>query len=187
MIYMIKYKSKINFLFWGKKGKYNITDKLCYTIVKMNFIQKAENQNKIKNLSQINCDYYENIVEYLQNNLLEEKVQYNNYSIGDIVFVQKYKYRSGKIGNSHMFVIVDFKEQAGILLYFGMLISSKIEKLVYKSNKLLQKDNQNNLKKNSIIKTDAIYKIFTKNILLKIGNIDKTKVENYKKNLLNSN
>ena len=44
-----------------------------------------------------------------------------------------------------------------------------------------------NLKENSIIKTDVIYKIFTKNILLKIGNIDKTKVDIYKNYLINNN
>ena len=49
-----------------------------------------------------------------------------------------------------------------------MLISSKIEKLKYKFNKYIKKDNKNNLKTDSIVKTDVIYKIFTKNILLKI-------------------
>ncbi|CDA30130.1 unknown [Clostridium sp. CAG:492] len=68
-----------------------------------------------------------------------------------------------------------------------MLISSKIEKLKYKFNKYIKKDNKNNLKTDSIVKTDVIYKIFTKNILLKIGNIDKTKVDIYKNYLINNN
>ena len=50
-----------------------------------------------------------------------------------------------------------------------------------------KKDNKNNLKTDSIVKTDVIYKIFTKNILLKIGNIDKTKVDIYKNYLINNN
>ena len=68
-----------------------------------------------------------------------------------------------------------------------MILSSKIGKISYKANKLIQKDKENNLSKDSIIKTDVIYKIFTKNILLKIGNIDKTKVEIYKNCLINGN
>ena len=68
-----------------------------------------------------------------------------------------------------------------------MLISSKIENLKYKYNKYIKKDNKNNLKTDSIVKTDVIYKIFTKNILLKIGNIDKTKVDIYKNYLINNN
>ena len=68
-----------------------------------------------------------------------------------------------------------------------MLISSKTEKLKYKFNKYIKKDNKNNLKTDSIVKTDVIYKIFTKNILLKIGNIDKTKVDIYKNYLINNN
>ena len=68
-----------------------------------------------------------------------------------------------------------------------MLNSSKIEKLKYKFNKYIKKDNKNNLKTDSIVKTDVIYKIFTKNILLKIGNIDKTKVDIYKNYLINNN
>ena len=57
----------------------------------------------------------------------------------------------------------------------------------YKFNKYIKKDNKNNLKTDSIVKTDVIYKIFTKNILLKIGNIDKTKVDIYKNYLINNN
>ena len=84
-----------------------------------------------------------------------------------------------------MFLIVDMQNQKEKVMYYGMLISSKLEKLSFKANKFIQKDNENNLKKDSIIKTDVIYKIFTKNILLKIGNIDKTKVDIYKNYLIN--
>ena len=72
-------------------------------------------------------------------------------------------------------------------MYYGMLISSKLQKASFKYNKIIPKDNNNKLKQDSIIKTDVIYKIFTKNILLKIGNIDKTKVEIYKNYLINNN
>lgn len=153
----------------------------------LNFIQIARNKNKIKLLDDIKETTYDSLKEYLFEYVSEEYINYNNYKIGDIVFVQRYKYKNGTSGNNHMFLIVDKEEKEQNLLYFGMLISSKIGKISFKSNKYIQKDNQNNLKKDSIIKTDVIYKIFTKNILLKIGNIDKTKVEIYKNYLINNN
>lgn len=39
--------------------------------------------------------------------LKEEKENYKKYSIGDIVFVRKYKYKNGKDGKDHLFVIVE--------------------------------------------------------------------------------
>ncbi len=152
----------------------------------MNFIQIAQKENKIKSLEDIEESLCDSLKEYLYKCLLEENKPYNNYKIGDIIFVQKYKYKNGLLGNNHMFLIVDVQESRRSLIYFGMLISSKIQKISYKANKYIEKDNQNNLKKDSIIKTDAIYKIFTKNILLKIGNIDKTKVDIYKNYLINN-
>lgn len=152
----------------------------------MNFIQIAQKQNKIKSLEDIEYTLCDNTKECLYKYLSEENTQYNHYKIGDIIFVKKYKYKNGLLGNNHMFLIVDTQEDKKSLMYFGMLISSKIQKTSYKSNKYIEKDDQNNLKKDSIIKTDVIYKIFTKNILLKIGNIDKTKVEIYKNCLINN-
>ena len=72
-------------------------------------------------------------------------------------------------------------------LWFGMLISSKIDKIKYETNKLLEKDNKNNLKVNSIVKTDVIYKILNEQILFKIGQVDIDKVEEYKKSFYNYN
>lgn len=68
-----------------------------------------------------------------------------------------------------------------------MLISSKIDKIKYETNKLLEKDNKNNLKVNSIVKTDVIYKILNEQILFKIGQVDIDKVEEYKKSFYNYN
>lgn len=153
----------------------------------MDFIQIAKNRKKIKSLNDIKEPVYYNLKEYLFKYVSEEDIKYNDYKIGDIVFVQRYKYKNGTKGNNHMFLIVDSEKKEQNLLYFGMLISSKIEKTYFKSNKYIQKDKQNNLKKDSIIKTDVIYKIFTKNILLKIGNIDKTKVDIYKNYIINNN
>lgn len=153
----------------------------------MNFIQIAKSKNKIKSLEDLEETTYDSFKELLFQYVSEEYINYNNYKIGDIVFVQKYKYKNGSKGNNHMFLIVDTEETNQNLLYFGMLISSKIEKVYFKSNKYIKKDDKNNLKKDSIVKTDVIYKIFTKNILLKIGKIDKTKVDIYKNYLINNN
>ena len=61
--------------------------------------------------------------------------------------------------------------------YFGLLISSKLQKLQYKSNILLKRDDENGLEKDSIVKTDNIYKIDMEQILFKIGKVDLDKVE----------
>lgn len=146
----------------------------------MNFLEFAKLNNKIKNLDEI---LFESL-EYDDYNLYECGVNYNNYLIGDLVFVQKYKYKNGKLGRNHIFLIVDISIKNENVLYYGMILSSKVEKISYKANKLICKNSENNLRKDSIIKTDVIYKIFTKNILLKIGKIDKTKVEIYKNCLI---
>ena len=62
-----------------------------------------------------------------------------------------------------------------------MLVSSNLNKLKFKANKLLEKDKQNNLDKDSLVKTDIIYKIPTEQILFKIGIVSYEKIEEYKK------
>ena len=61
-----------------------------------------------------------------------------------------------------------------------MLISSKIEKLKYKFNKYIKKDNKNNLKTDSIVKTDVIYEIDQNNILFKIGRVNMEQIIEYR-------
>ena len=39
--------------------------------------------------------------------LKEESLEYNNYEIGDIVFVKEYYYSNGVKGKNHFFVIID--------------------------------------------------------------------------------
>ncbi len=102
-----------------------------------------------------------------------EKLElYNQYQVGDIVFVPKYKYSDNKEGHNHLFVIVDEDNRAVSMDKFCMLISSNLEKLKYRSNILLKKDNINNLMKDSIVKTDEIYRIKEFDIDKKIGKID---------------
>ena len=91
-----------------------------------------------------------------------------------------------KIGKDHLFVIIDQDNTAVPIENFGMLISSNLEKLKFNSNKLLKKDNINNLHKDSIVKTDVIYKISNEQILFKIGKVDNEKIEEYKKNFYNN-
>ena len=104
---------------------------------------------------------------------------YGNYKIGDIVYVSKYENI-----NKHLFVIVDEENRGVNIDYFCMLISSKLDKLKYKSNILLKKDNKNNLKKDSIIKTDNIYKINQENIDFLIGKVDIELINKFRYNLI---
>lgn len=64
-----------------------------------------------------------------------------------------------------------------------MLISSHLDKLKFNSNKLLLKNQLNNLKRDSIVKTDMVYKNKNENIMFKIGKVQKEVVEEYKKSL----
>ena len=116
----------------------------------------------------------------VENVLNEDSEIYSVYEIGDIVFVKEYTYSDGKIGNNHFFVIIDQNNTAVPIENFGMLISSNLEKLKFKANILLEKDNVNNLHKDSIVKTDVIYKILNEQILFKIGKVDSEKIEEYK-------
>ena len=91
------------------------------------------------------------------------------YKIGDIVFVNEYFYITGDRGKNHLFVIIDQDNLAVPIENFGMLISSDLNKLKYNSNVLLKRDENNNLNKDSIVKTDIVYRILNENILFKIG------------------
>lgn len=98
------------------------------------------------------------------------------YEVGDIVFVSKYEYDGGKKGENHLFVIIDDDNQLVPIEYFGMIVSSHREKAKdnskFKFNEPIDKNTQNNLNKDSIVKCDQIYSIPTKNIQFKIGQVD---------------
>ena len=122
-----------------------------------------------------------------ENVLREDEASYNvNYDIGDIVFVREYTYLDGKVGENHLFVIIDQDNTAVPIENFGMLISSNLEKIKFNANKLLEKDNLNNLRKDSIVKTDVIYKILNEQILFRIGKVDNEKIEEYKNSFYNN-
>lgn len=117
----------------------------------------------------------------IENVIKEDNETYNiDYEIGDIVFVREYMYSDGKIGNNHFFVIIDQDNTAVPIENFGMLISSNLDKLKFNANKLLEKDKMNNLHKDSIVKTDVVYKILNEQIIFKIGKVDDEKIQEYK-------
>lgn len=116
----------------------------------------------------------------VENVLMEEEEDYSFYNVGDIVYVKRYLYNDGTYGENHFFVIVEQNNYAVPIENFGMLISSKIEKLKYKSNIKLEKDELNKLDRDSIVKVDQIYRIDSKQILFKMGEVSIDKVEEYK-------
>lgn len=153
------------------------------------FMKFAYEQRKVKEVEKafeeypVMGEWHEGKIE---NVLCEESEAYNEYMIGDIVFVKQYQYENGKEGHNHLFVIIDQNNMAVPIENFGMLISSQLEKLKYQTNKLIKKDKQNGLNKDSIVKTDIIYKISNKQILFKIGEVDKEKIQEYKKSFYHS-
>lgn len=149
------------------------------------FLKIAYKYNKVKDLKeafeeyQVEEEWHKGKIENVLN---EDCKTYNiNYDIGDIVFVRQYVYSDGKIGNHHFFVMIDQDNTAVPIESFGMLISSNLDKLKFNTNKLLEKDKINNLHKDSIVKTDVIYKILNEQIVFKIGKVDIEKIEEYKK------
>lgn len=152
------------------------------------FVKNAYQHNKVKELKDafdeypVEEEWHEGKIE---NVLMESNEKYNYYNIGDIVFVNEYKYSDGTKGNNHLFVIIDQNNIAVPIENFGMLISSNIEKARFKGNILLEKDNENRLHKDSIVKTDVIYKILNEQILFKIGKVDASKIEEYKNSFNN--
>lgn len=147
------------------------------------FMRFAYKCNKVRDIREafeeypVEEEWHEGKIE---NVLRESDVEYNLYEIGDIVFVKKYYYPDGSKGENHFFVIIDQNNIAVPLENFGMLISSKLDKLKYEANILLEKSETNGLNRDSIVKTDIVYKILNNQIIFKIGRVDKNKVEEYK-------
>lgn len=138
---------------------------------KNGLVRELKDVPKEESLSEEEVKYYLN----------EESSVYNfPYKEGDIVFVSKYYYPSGEEGTNHLFVIIE-NNYAVSMEYFCFLISSQLQKLSYKENLYLPKSDKNKLRKDSIIKTDIIYRIEEKEINRKIGEVTKEELDNYKK------
>ena len=141
----------------------------------MNIIEIAKKNNLIKELKDV--DIVEDNSVYLN----EESNIYNfKYNVGDIVFVEKYNYNNGINGFNHLFLIIEDNYVIS-MDYFCLLISSQLDKLKYNTNLFLAKDEKNNLKKDSILKLDSIYRIENEDILFKVGEVTKEKLDIYRK------
>lgn len=155
-----------------------------------NFLKMAYKHGKVKNLEEAFKEFPAEEEWHkgnAENWLKEQKETYSvEYEIGDIVFVKEYVYPDGKIGKDHLFVIIDQNNMAVPIENFGMLISSNLNKLKFRANKLLEKDSVNNFNRKSIVKTDVVYKILNEQIIFKIGKVDSEKVEEYKKSFYDS-
>ena len=151
------------------------------------FLKKAIETGRVKDVEEawkdnpVEDEIHQGKVAYF---VAEESAEYNIYKTGDIVFVPTYKYENGEKGKNHLFVIIGQNNIAVTIENFGMLISSRLEKLKYNSNKFLEKTEENGLRADSIVKTDVIYKIKNEQILFKIGKVDMEKIEEYRKAFL---
>lgn len=152
------------------------------------FLKIAYKYNKVKEIDKafeeypVEEEWHEGKIE---NVLRENDAEYNVYNIGDIVFVKRYLYSNGTEGKNHFFVIIDKNNIAVPIENFGMLISSKLYKLKYPENKLIEKNEINGLDRDSIVKTDEIYKILDSQILFKIGCVEIKNIEEYKEAFYN--
>lgn len=147
------------------------------------FAKWAYENNLVKNVSEafekypVEEEWHQGKIE----NILKEDIEeYGEYEIGDIVFVEKFNYSNGTKGEKHFFVVIDKENTAVPIEYLGMIISSKIKKVRYKENYLLESDKKNRLHKDSIVKTDIIYRFLHNQVLFKLGSVDLEKVEKYR-------
>ena len=155
------------------------------------FIKWAKENNKIKSVEEAFKEFPSEKEEHnkkennykLDNEIYtinECQLKYGEYNVGDIVFVYDFKYPSKTSENNHMFVIIDENKWIVPFEYFGLLISSNLEKLKYKQNVLLKKDDNNKLHKNSHVKTDYIYLLTEDMIAYKMGKVSQEQVEYFK-------
>lgn len=98
------------------------------------------------------------------------------YDIGDIVFVNEYSYEDNITGSNHLFVVINDDNEVVPLDYFGLIVSSHIEKSKevsqFKYNEPLKANAVNGLKTNSIVKCDQLYSFPKVNIQFRIGHVD---------------
>lgn len=102
----------------------------------------------------------------------------HDLEVGDIVFVNRYTYKNGQVGNNHLFVIIS-EEEAVEINYFGFLLSSNTDKETYPYNEKINKNEENNLNKDSIVKCDDLIKLYGEEIKFKIGTVTKGELERF--------
>ena len=154
-----------------------------YKEIVSKLIMRAKKEGLVKKYSDC-CkeEPYENMAlseeeekYYIKNN---EKEKIKKFKIGDIVFVSKYEYKNGISGKNHSFVIID-DGQAVDINYFGFLLSSNVDKIKYKYNEMLHKNNMNKLYKDSIVKCDDLIEINEREIKFKIGTVTEEDIERF--------
>jgi len=101
------------------------------------------------------------------------------FSIGDIVYVTKYQYKNGEIGTNHFLVIIDDGQAIDIDSYFGFLLTSNMEQKKYPYNKVLKRDEQNNLDKDSVVKCDDFIEISEPEIKFKVGSVEQKDLDRF--------
>lgn len=99
------------------------------------------------------------------------------YEIGDIVWVKEFEEATKqKDVNGHLFVIIDDDGKVVPADYFGFVVSSNLNKSKENSkfiyNEPIHKNNNNNLKTDSIVKCDQVFSIPDNVINNKIGTVD---------------
>lgn len=101
------------------------------------------------------------------------------FGIGDIVFVAKYCYKSGEIGENHFLVIIDDGQAVEIDSYFGFLLTSNQEQIKYPYNRPLKRNQKNHLRKDSIVKCDDFIEISEEEIKFKVGEVEQSDLERF--------
>lgn len=95
------------------------------------------------------------------------------------MFVAKYQYKSGEMGENHFLVIIDDGQAIDIDNYFGFLLTSNMGQKKYQYNKLLKKNGTNKLNKDSIVKCDDFIEISEKEIKFKVGEVEQKDLERF--------
>lgn len=150
------------------------------------FIETVYKYGDIKKYRESDLSEYKLSEEQIGYYIAEKIVKYPRYNIGDIVFVNRYKYKNGNDGENHLFVIIGNDNYAVPITYFCMLISSNLDKLKYKKNVMLKKNSINKLDRNSIVKTDYVYDIDSEDINFYVGCIPINLVNKYRELYLHS-
>lgn len=101
------------------------------------------------------------------------------FNIGDIVFVAKYQYKSGQIGENHLLVIIDDGQAIALDNYFGFLLTSNQKQIKYPYNKSLKKNDKNHLDKDSVVKCDDFIEISESEIQFKVGSVEQEDLERF--------
>jgi len=106
------------------------------------------------------------------------------YKMGDIVFVSEaIKMENRDTVKCHLFVIIDDDGNVVPAEYFGFVVSSNLKKSkensIYKYNEIITKNNNNNLKSDSIVKCDQLMNIPKENINMKIGTVSSEELQRF--------